>query len=84
EAAAYVVDALYFRMTGLARNRWNTQLHALAGVVADGLLDEYQAGNTPIPAVGRVSWFLLRLFIMNHPVYMAGPAGTGGSYLHNR
>jgi len=42
EAAAYVVDALYFRMTGLARPRWNAQLHALAGNVADGLLRQYQ------------------------------------------
>jgi hypothetical protein len=83
EAAAYVVDALYFRMTGLKRPRWNAQLHAFAGALADGLLDQYQAGTRRVPAVGMITWPLLRLFIMTHPVYMAGPAGTGGNYLHN-
>jgi hypothetical protein len=83
EAASYVVDALYFRMTGLARPRWNAQLHAFAGLLADGLLREYQAGNTRIPAVQAVTWHLLRAFIITNPVYMAGPAGTGGAYMHN-
>jgi hypothetical protein len=83
EAASYVVDALYFRMTGLRRPRWNAQLHAFAGVLADALLREYQAGNTPVPAVEPLTWILLRTFIMTHPIYMAGPAGTGGNYLHN-
>jgi len=83
EAAAYVVDALYFRMTGLQRPRWNAQLHALAGSVADGLLRQYQQGSPGVPAVDTALWLALGLFIMSHPVYIAGPAGHGGSYLHN-
>ena len=83
EAAAYVVDALYFRMTGLPRPRWNAQLHALAGNVADGLLSQYQRGTHGIPAVDTTMWVALGFFIMTHPVYIAGPAGHGGSYLHN-
>jgi len=83
EAAAYVVDALYYRMTGLARPRWNAQLHALAGNVADGLLQQYQVGNVAIPAVDTIRWLALGAFIASHPVYIAGPAGHGGTYLHN-
>ena len=78
EAAGYVVGALYFRMTGLPRPRWNAPLHELAGVVADGLLGEYAAGG-PIPFVGLIDWNILRLAIQFDPVYAAGPAGTGGS-----
>jgi hypothetical protein len=83
EAAAYVADALYFRMTGLPRPRWSAMLHAWAGTVADGILSDYQAGNTPIPAVSGFYWQALRIFIATHPVYIAGPAGHGGSYLHD-
>jgi hypothetical protein len=83
EAAAYVVDALYFRMTGLPRPRWNAQLHALAGNLADGLLRQYQQGTHGVPAVDSTMWVALGFFIMTHPVYIAGPAGHGGSYLHN-
>jgi len=83
EAAAYVVDALYFRMTGLQRPRWNAQLHALAGNVADGLLRQYQRGSPRVPAVDTAQWLALGFFIMSHPVYIAGPAGHGESYLHN-
>ena len=83
EAAALVVDALYFRMTGLQRPRWSEQLHVLAGDVADGLLHRYQLGNPGVPAVDTALWLKLGFFIMSHPVYIAGPAGHGGSYLRN-
>lgn len=83
EAAAYVVDALYFRMTGLARPRWNAQLHALAGNLADGLLRQYQRGTHGVPAVDSALWIALGFFIMSHPVYIAGPAGHGGGYFHD-
>lgn len=83
EAAAYVVDALYFRMTGLARPRWNAVLHAAAGTVADGLLRHYAAGDTPLPTVDNTAWGNLRTAIRAHPVYRSGAAGTGAQYLHN-
>ena len=89
EAAAYVVDALYFRMTGLPRPRWNAQLHAAAGAVADGLLRAYQRGTTGIPAVNAAAWASLKLQISLHPVYLSGPAGFvpsllgTGEYPHN-
>jgi hypothetical protein len=83
EATAYVVDALYFRMTGLPRNRWNAHIHAVAGSVANGLLKNYQAGTPGVPAVDAASWASLRQAIVADPVYINGPAGTGGSYLHN-
>ena len=89
EAASYVVDALYFRMTGLRRPRWNAQPHATAGAVADALLQHYARGTRGIPAVDHASWDALRGQIMVHPVYIAGPAGIlatmlgGGEYPHD-
>jgi hypothetical protein len=50
---------------------------------SDGLLSDYQAGNTPIPAVGNFYRQALRIFMATHPVHLAGPAGEGGSYLHD-
>lgn len=82
EAAAYVVDALYFRMTGLPRPRWNARLHSLAGTVAATLLHHYAVGDPGIPTVEPVMWTLLRVAIITDPVYTAGPAGTGGTYMH--
>ena len=84
-----VVDALYFRMTGLPRPRWNAQLHAAAGAVADGLLSAYQRGTAGIPAVSAAAWASLKLQISLHPVYLSGPAGIvpsllgTGEYPHN-
>ena len=83
EAAAYVVDALYFRMTGLVRRRWNAALHAMAGTVADSLLHQYQQGTRGVPAVDPTIWHLLRAVIPVNPVYVGGPAATGGTYPHN-
>jgi len=81
EAAAYVVDALYFRMTGLRRPRWNAEPHATAGNVADALLREYQAGKVPVPTVDPALWGALRLRVMMHPVYRWGTAGIPGVLL---
>ncbi|QYO66850.1 hypothetical protein [Leptolyngbya sp. 7M] len=83
EAAAYVADALYFRMTGLARLRWNAQLHAFAGNIADSILRDYQAGRVSIPTADPLLWGILRAFIISNPTYLAGPASNGGSYLHD-
>jgi hypothetical protein len=83
EAAAYVVDALYFRMTGLSRPRWSGPPHAAAGNVADSLLQDYQRGATAVPTVNATAWANLMSGIRSHRVYRAGPAGTGGSYIHN-
>lgn len=69
ESAAYVVDALYFRMTGLRSSRWNARLHALAGGVANGLLHEYQRGKTPIPPVDGAPWDALQAAITASPTY---------------
>jgi hypothetical protein len=79
EAASYVVDALYFRMTGLRRARWSGEPHATAGAVADALLREYQAGNHPIPAIDATTWTTLKQRIALDPTYIAGPAGVIGA-----
>ena len=81
EAAAYVVDALYFRMTGLRRPRWNNEPHATAGAVADALLREYQAGNVRVPALDPTAWTNLRSAVMLNPQYIWGTAGIPGVLL---
>jgi hypothetical protein len=81
EAASYVVDALYFRMTGLQRPRWDASLHGAAGKVADALLRQYQAGRTGLPAVDPVAWTALQAQIMLHPVYRWGTSGILGTLL---
>lgn len=81
EAAAYVVDALYFRMTGLQRPRWSAEPHAIAGNVADALLRQYQAGKVRIPAVDPGLWTALRQAVMLHPIYIGGTSGILGVLL---
>jgi hypothetical protein len=88
EAASYVVDALYFRMTGLQRPRWNAEPHATAGGVADDLLHDYAVGTRGIPPLDVHDWNVLCLRVMLHPVYIDGPAGVlgtlfGQQYPHN-
>jgi hypothetical protein len=83
EAASYVVDALYFRMTNLTGRRWNNITHTSAGVVASGLLHQYQVGRSAFPAVDTATWNALRGVVSTYPIYVSGPAGTGGSYPHN-
>jgi hypothetical protein len=81
EAASYVVDALYFRMTGLPRPRWNAPTHATAGAVADRLLRHYAVGTRGIPTIDMASWNALRGTIMVRPIYINGPAGILGTLL---
>lgn len=75
EAVCYVVDALYFRMTGLKPSRWNNEPHKTAKSVADGLLRQYQIGATPIPAVDDSAWVDLVLAVAVNPTYFTGTAG---------
>jgi hypothetical protein len=79
EAAAYVVDALYYRMTGLRRPRWNAEPHATAGAVADALLSNYAAGTRGIPVVDANAWNLLCGRVMLDPYYFGRPAGLLGA-----
>ena len=81
EAAAYVVDALFFRMTSLKHPRWNAEPHASAGPVADALLLEYQKGGVPVPAVDGKLFAALRMAVMFHPVYFGGNSGPLGVLL---
>ena len=81
EAAAYVVNALYFRMTGLKPSRWNAEPHATAGAVADALLREYQAGKVAVPVLDPDAWRVLRAQVMLHSHYRWGTAGIPGVLL---
>src|SRR5689334_4855982 len=57
EASAYMVTALYCRMTGLARPRWaNGLIYSNAAKAAESLLVQYQRGNPGIPMVGSEQW----------------------------
>jgi hypothetical protein len=81
EAASYVVDALYFRMTGLPHPRWNVISHARAGEVADLLLKQYAQGTVGIPAVDPTAWTVLKATVMFRPNYRFGRAGFLGTLL---
>jgi hypothetical protein len=75
EAACYVVDALYFRMTGLTRARWSAEPHATAGAVAQGILRHYAVGSPGVPTVNVDAWRGLVLTVAMHPVYFSRTAG---------
>ena len=75
EAICYVVDALYFRMTGLTPARWSNEPHKTAGAVADGLLHQYQVGAVGIPAVDVTAWRGLVLAVALNPTYLLKTAG---------
>ena len=90
EASAYVVTALYCRMTGLPRPTWaNGQIYANAAQAAQTLLAQYQRGDPGIPMVGDAPWQALRLGVALHPVYrFQGPGGVfgllfGSQYTHD-
>ncbi len=90
EASAYVVTALYCRMTGLPRPQWTgTRIYANAAQAAESLLVQYQRGNPGIPMVGATEWQALRLAVALSPVYrFQGPGGFSGlvlgrQYTHN-
>lgn len=76
EAICYVVDALYFRMTGLTTQRWNNEPHATAKAVADGLLRQYAKGDVPVPTVGEKEWLGLVLAVMLNPTYLFPAPGS--------
>jgi hypothetical protein len=75
EAICYVVDALYFRMSGLTTTRWNNEPHATAKGVADGLLHQYQVGDVAIPKVDETTWRGLVLAVAMNPTYFTKTAG---------
>ena len=90
EASAYVVTALYCRMTGLPRPTWaNGLIWAQAALAAQTLLAQYQRGSSGIPMVGNDEWMTLRQSVALHPVYrFAGPGGVfgllaGSQYTHD-
>jgi hypothetical protein len=75
EAVCYVVNALYFRMTGLTPARWTNEPHKTAKSVADGLLRQYAVGVAGIPAVTRATWTNLVLAVAVNPTYFPDTAG---------
>lgn len=83
EAAAYVAETLYYRMTNFPHTKWGSVARDVAVPVADRLLHEYQAGNTPVPAVDPVTFHALRGVIPVRPAYLGGAASNGGRYVHN-
>ena len=90
EAAAYVVGALYSRMTGLKMSRWSPNTQAARGVV-NHILHHYAIGASGIPAVDAASWLAIRAVVALHPIYFNGPAGlpaqiipwVNNQYTHN-
>jgi len=82
EASAYVVSALYCRMTGLGRPRWaNGAIYGNAARAAETLLRQYQRGDPGIPMVGAAEWETLRLAVALDPVYLLRTAGGLAGWL---
>jgi hypothetical protein len=75
EAICYVVDALYFRMTGLNRSRWAKPPHSTARLVADELLKQYAAGTHGVPEVNTIWWHTVRVAVILTPPYFDKPPG---------
>ena len=86
EAAAYVAEVLYYRMSNAPLSYWAGMVGGVRDValpVANALLHEYQAGNTPTPAVDPVTFNALRAVIPLRPVYRGTVVTNGGSYIRN-
>jgi hypothetical protein len=92
EASAYVVQTLFYRMSGLTQPRWNSTIRSIAVDVANKLLQQYARGTRGIPAVDTQAWAALRLVVLTSPIYMfpnspanwtPGVVATGGSYTHD-
>src|SRR6266852_8880572 len=86
EAAAYVAEVLYYRMSSAPLSYWAGMVGGVRDValpVANALLHEYQAGNTPTPAVDPVTFNALRAVIPLRPVYRGTVVTNGGSYIRN-
>lgn len=75
EAVCYVVNTLYFRMTGLTSSRWTNEPHATAKAVADGVLRKYAAGKTAVPELDAGPWYSLVLVVALNDNYLTGTAG---------
>jgi hypothetical protein len=72
DAAAYVAEVLYYRMSNAPLSYWagiQGRVRDVALPVANGLLREYQAGNTPVPAVDSIAFNILRSIIPIRPAY---------------
>jgi hypothetical protein len=90
EAAAYVVGALYGRMTGLTLRRWSPNTQAARAVV-EHILHHYAVGDISVPAVDAAAWVSIRAVVALHPIYFSGPAGLpaqiipwiNNQYTHN-
>ena len=82
ESAGYVVQSLYYRMTGFTRPEWEETIEP-ADLVADWLLQDYQDGNKPVPAVSNDRWNELMEAVRISPDYAGLAPAIGGSYTHN-
>lgn len=84
EAAAYVAETLYYRMTNFSQTKWSSVIRDVALPVADRLLREYQANRTPTPAVDPVNFHALRGIMPLRPVYQGTVVAVpGGRYINN-
>src|SRR5262249_40079339 len=83
EAAAYIAEVLYYRMSNTPTAVSTSVIRDMARPVADRLLHEDQAGKTPIPAVDPLTFHALRAVIPVRPAYQGTPVATGGKNLNN-
>ncbi|MBL8587032.1 MAG: hypothetical protein JNK46_00745 [Methylobacteriaceae bacterium] len=79
EAACYITEVLYVRMMGLREQHWSSPSRLAAKPIVTGILQAYMRGVRE-PEVNFTQWLALRDVIRNRPIYVNGPAGTGGSY----
>jgi len=83
EAAAYVAEVLYYRMSNAPKSYWPGVSRDAAAPVVEALLHEYQAGNTPVPTVDPVTFNALRAVLPLRPVYQGTVVANGGRYIRN-
>jgi hypothetical protein len=73
EVAAYIVEVLYYRMTGLPRARFSGPIHSLANAVATSILEGNRIDMTALNALRRA--------ILASSAY--SPLVDGAPYFHN-
>ena len=83
ETVAMVAEVLYYRMSNAPKSYWPGPSRDAAAPVADALLHEYQAGNTPIPTVDPATFNALRAILPLRPAYQGTVVANGGSYIRN-
>lgn len=83
EAAAYVAEVLYYRMSNAPKSYWSGVSRAAAAPVVEALLHEYQAGNTPVPTVDPVTFNALRAVLPLRPIYQGTAVANGGRFIRN-